>query len=74
MGEVVVDDGRVAVAEPEGGVAFPGVGEAADLVQGGDVVAVVGEEVERAAGGDRGELGPVPHEQHLRAGLRGRGW
>ena len=47
----VVDDGRVAVAEPERCVAFPGVGEAADLVQGGDVVAVVGEEVERAARG-----------------------
>ncbi len=69
-----VGDVGVSESQLQGGVAFPLVGEAVDVVQGGRVgAAVVGEELERASGLYRRQLGPVADEQHLRPDLAGVG-
>ncbi len=65
-----------AVAQVDGRGSFPLVAEPADVVQLGDVVPIRGEQVERPTRADRGQLGPVPHQQHLRPripGLLGQG-
>ena len=50
--EVGVGGGRLAVAQVEGCVAFPLVPEPANVVQGGGVRPVGGEELERSSGLD----------------------
>ena len=65
------DRGRVAVAEPDAGLAFPLRVEPADLVQlgGGDFL---GEQPEHAAGFDGAELGGVAGGDDPGSGLPGR--
>ena len=65
------DRGRVAVAEADAGLPFPGRVEPADLVQlgGGDLS---GEQPEHAAGFDGAELGGVAGGDDPGSGLPGR--
>ena len=72
VGGVLVEDGGVAGAQASGGVGFPAVGEPPQRVQLGGS-AGLGEEPERAAGPDRGQLVVVPDEQQLRPGGLGVG-
>ena len=65
MVRVCTGDGRPAGAELERGRAFPLVPEPAHVVPRGRIPPRVGEH--------RRQLRPVPHQQHLRAHLRGRG-
>ena len=62
--EVGVQCRRAAGAQVSGGVGFPGVGEPPQRGQH-DGAAAFGEQVERAAGVDRGQLCVVPDEKHL---------
>ena len=65
------DRGRVAVAEADAGLPFPGRVEPADLVQlgGGDLA---GEQAEHAAGFDGAELGGIAGGDDPGSGLPGR--
>ena len=65
---VVAQHRVVAVAQPQRGVAFPFLGEAAGL---GELVACAGwrEQLHAAARADRGELAVVSDQQQLRPGL-----
>ena len=54
-----------ALAQVERRGSFPLVAEPADVMQLRDVVAILGEQVERPTRADRGQLRPVPHQQHL---------
>ena len=71
VSQVGIDGCGVADAEPKACLALPCVGEAVHVEELRGVPSGVGEEPERSSGLHRRQLGPVPHQQHLRPRLRG---
>jgi hypothetical protein len=72
VGRVVVEDGDIAGAETQAGVAFPAVGEPVDVVEL-DGAARVDELPEHAAAADRGELPRIPDEDYPPVVMVGEG-
>ena len=67
VGGVVVEDGVVSLTQPQSRFSFPGVGEAADLVEFGGA-AVGDQEAEQAAGFDGAELAVIPDQDEFGVG------
>ena len=68
VGVVVGDGVRLPVAQPQGGVGFPVVGEAADLGEGVGLGVAVDRGAHHAAGADGAELVRVAHQHDAGAG------